>query len=420
MKGSLKLTIYKLLLSLLLGFAVFIACVGPLRPLLNWYEQQHLFRWCGAYINEQIATPGGVWELIVSFFTQFFVIGWLGALMMAILAVILQIMVWRVMKICHLAKAWLYPFSLIPSLLLFYFVFIPSSYRQDKQLRETITYDYLVRSRQWQAILRHSKNHPPIDIHSLWCTNYALAKCGILNDSLFHYPQTSPDGLLLDGRHVDYLPLFALSDIFFDIGFINDAERIAFDAKQLLPEGHKSGRLYQRLLQCNIENGDTAIAAKYQRILKSTIFYQHTFHIKSVPPRVMSDSSISSVIPYKLQALIHDHPSNKLAQDYLLAYQLLRLDFESVLNTEQQIQTRHPRVAPLAVQECIIGNWVMTHPNDSFPIGLRQDVFDQTMRFFQMANQTGNMLDPTLSRLPYSQSYWHYHALSQQQIHQQP
>jgi len=412
----------KLLLSILLAAGIFFACLGPLRPLLNWHEQQHLFRWTSSYFSEQWASPGGCKELFASFVTQFFYIGWLGALLVALLSVLLQLLVWQLMKWCRLGKNILYPLSFIPSLWLFYQIFIPTAYNEDPAFKESVTYDYLVRHHQWDKIVRHSLSTPPTTLHGKWCTNYALAMRGQLNDQLFQFPQSGPDGLLQDGRHVESLPLFALSDIFLQLGCVNDAERMAFDAIQLMPDHHKSGRLYQRLAECNLINGDTVIAQKYMRILNSTLFYSGQIETaeQSRAYRVAADSLLTPLIPHKLQSLISEHPDNRLAQDYLLAYQLLRLDFNGVLDAELAVQKQAPRVAPRAVQECIIGNWVLTHPNDSFPIPLSPDIFDQTMKYMQVVNRTGNMLDPSLSSDAHLHSYWHYYAESKQKIKEKP
>ncbi len=413
---------YKALTTSALGIGIFIVCAIPLRPLLNWHEEQHLFRWSRAYFIEQLSAKDGIWEYIVSFFTQFFHIGWLGALIMALSAIGVQWLTWKLLKFCIRQHPIAYLLSLLPPILLFIFGFIPSSYRKDAKFREAVTYDYLVREQAWDKIIHHAEKHAPTELHSFWCLNYALAMRGELTERLFHFPQPSPDGLLQDGHHVESLPLFALSDIFFELGFINDAERIAFDAKQLLPDNHKSGRAYQRLAECNLINGDTLIAKKYEHFLQSTLFYNSLDkdYAKYQQKRLVTDSLITPALPHKLHALLNDNPQNHLAEDYLLAYHLLRMDYQSVLDTELEIQRRTPRIAPRPVEECVIGNWVYTHPNDSFPITLRQDVFNTTMEYLNIVNQTGNPLAPTLFEPPYSQSYWHYHALSQEKIRQKP
>ena len=80
---------------------------------------------------------------------------------MAAIAVGLQLIVWQIFKLCRLRWVWIYPISVIPSVLLFYYVFIPQAYKSDEQFKEIVTYDYLVRARKWKSILAYSYKHEP-------------------------------------------------------------------------------------------------------------------------------------------------------------------------------------------------------------------------------------------------------------------
>ena len=423
---------WKAVLAALMALTVYATCAGPLRALLNWHEQQHLFRWTGAYFQEMSTTSGGWTELAVSLDTQCFYKGWLGALVIALLSVILLSVLTGIMRLCRLRHSIFYIVAIAMTLWMTAWVLIPKEYIDDDVFRETLEYDYLVRNRKWDKIINTTRREPPKSLNGVWCTNYALARKGILCDSLFYFPQQSPEGLLLDAQRVEQLSLFSMGDIFFQLGLVNDAERMAFDARQLL--NRKSGRLYQRLALCNIINGDSAIANKYLGILKTSLFYGSWARemagkamqdiddplVKQLRQwRVKGDSTLSPQIPHKLGMLVSENPDNWLARDYLMAYQLLRLDFNSVLDLERQTQHRQQRVPPLAVQECIIGNWVLTHPNDSFPVPITQGALDLTMRYIQKLNATGNALDPSFNAPPYVNTYWHYHATSQEKINRQ-
>ena len=50
------------------------------------------------------------------------------------------------------------------------------------------------------------------------------------------------------------------------------------------------------------------------------------------------------------------------------------------------------------------------------PADVSQEVFDQTMFFLQTADQTRDMMHPSLCQPPYSQSYWHYYGQSLQRL----
>ena len=100
---------WKAMLSVLLGVGIFLVCLFPLRALMNYHEEHHLFRWTGYYLREQLSSWDGTVEYAVSFLIQFFYIGWLGALIVALLTVGLQRLFWWLMKTIRLRSDWFYP-----------------------------------------------------------------------------------------------------------------------------------------------------------------------------------------------------------------------------------------------------------------------------------------------------------------------
>lgn len=407
--------IWKPAWTLSLAAVVFVLCLFPYRALLNYHEQTHLFRWNSYYIREQWGSLEGIWEYVVSFFTQFFYIGWLGAVVMALIAVGIQLLTWQMLRLCRLRWAWCYPISLIPPILAFYFVFIPSQYKTDDKFREVVTYDYLVRAQKWTSILAHSYRHEPQTMCGIWCTNYALAKRGALLNDMFLYKQDSPDGLLMDAVRMDPMTLYSLSDISLDLGMINSAERFAFDAKQRLPQGHKSGRLYRRLAETNLINGNQKVAKKYMQILKSTLFYHQDITESDCERyhalRQKGNDELAQAKDQILRQLTIENPQNKLASDYLLAYEMLRLDLEHLTEYTLMLRQRDKwEYTPKAIQEAVIGFWILKHPNDSLPFSVNKDIFTHTATILQAVQSSGNMMPASLEVPPYNQSYWHYHT----------
>lgn len=341
MEGKQILRKWKAALSVLLGTGIFFICLFPLRSLMNYHEEHHLFRWTGYYLREQLTSWEGALEYAVSFLVQFFYIGWLGALILALLVIGLQRLVWRLMKVIKLRSAWLYPLSIVAAALLFYYGFVPQQYRNDEAFREAVAYDYLIRTHQWETITDKASHDTPVTEQGVWSTNYALAMRGRLPDDMHLYRQTGPQGLLTDDQQKEVLSYFSLSDIYLQLGLINNAERMAFNAKQYIPDNHKSGRLYRRLAETNIINGNNVIAAKYLHFLQSTLFYGQwartrlahlgndedyiNSHYRLLQERRLTQYDY--LIPprkYELIAeLVRQNPDNKLAMDYLKAYELI-------------------------------------------------------------------------------------------------
>ena len=196
MEGKQILRKWKAALSVLLGTGIFFICLFPLRSLMNYHEEHHLFRWTGYYLREQLTSWEGALEYAVSFLVQFFYIGWLGALILALLVIGLQRLVWRLMKVIKLRSAWLYPLSIVAAALLFYYGFVPQQYRNDEAFREAVAYDYLIRTHQWETITDKASHDTPVTEQGVWSTNYALAMRGRLPDDMHLYRQTGPQGLL--------------------------------------------------------------------------------------------------------------------------------------------------------------------------------------------------------------------------------
>jgi len=175
----------------------------------------------------------------------------------------------------------------------------------------------------------------------LWCTNYALAMRGQL-DRMEFYPQAGVEGLLNDAMQTPSLALCSMSDIYFQLGAVNEAERIAFNALQYMADGRKCGRLYRRLAEANLVNGDYTIAARYLHYLESTIYYRSFAKrwlaalgdekaVDEVYGRFRqlrvknSKWLVSNAKELLLRQLVEENPNNELALNYLVAYRLLQM-----------------------------------------------------------------------------------------------
>ena len=105
------------LLTLLLGTATFAFWMWLYPQDLSYQEQNQLFLFTWDYLRERLALPGGMADWISEFLVQFFYWRWAGALVMALLAMLLQIAVWQAAR-CTGHRDNLYLISFIPSLLI--------------------------------------------------------------------------------------------------------------------------------------------------------------------------------------------------------------------------------------------------------------------------------------------------------------
>ena len=65
---------------------------------------------------------------------------------------------------------------------------------------------------------------------------------------------------------------------------------------------------------------------------------------------------------------------------------------------------------PKAIQEAVIGYWILKHPNDSLPFSVNKDIFNNTASILHEVQTSGDMTPASLEVPPYNHSYWHYHT----------
>jgi len=105
---------YRIVFSALLGAAVFAFWMWLFPQALNYQEQNQLFLFTWDYFRQRMALPGGLADWLSEGLVQFYYIRWAGALVLALLAVLLQLATWKAAG----EKRSMYAFSFIPPLLM--------------------------------------------------------------------------------------------------------------------------------------------------------------------------------------------------------------------------------------------------------------------------------------------------------------
>ena len=109
----------KAALSVLLGVGVFVFWICLYPQALNYHEQNQLFLFTGDYFRERMALPGGFADWLSEFLVQLFYYRWPGALVLAVLAVLLQLAVWRAARcVNRQGSRGFYALSFLPPLLM--------------------------------------------------------------------------------------------------------------------------------------------------------------------------------------------------------------------------------------------------------------------------------------------------------------
>lgn len=107
----------RILYTLLFGVAVLLFFGLAYPQHLHHQEQYQLFLFDSNYMWEIVKLPGGVADLLGRFCTQFFLFAWVGALIIAVLLSVVQLLTLRLTR-----WGWLYGLSFVPSFLLWLFL----------------------------------------------------------------------------------------------------------------------------------------------------------------------------------------------------------------------------------------------------------------------------------------------------------
>jgi len=207
---------------------------------------------------------------------------------------------------------------------------------------------YFADNRMWDEVLNLSKEEPVIDRLVSFHVNRALYYTGHIADEIFNYPQNyGADGLFID-RYNDNRMLEASSDIYFDLGLINESKHWAYEA--FVYYGNKP-HLLKRLALIYIINDNYKAALKYLNKLSNTLFYNDWAEKYKVligdEVLVERDSLISEKRNFSpqfdffsdrqnpdraMKYLLKENNKNRMAFEYLITYYMLSNKFVSLYN----------------------------------------------------------------------------------------
>ncbi len=296
----------------------------------------------------------------------------------------------------------------------------------DPVLYDMLDYEYYVRTEQWDKIINKAEKKQPITPMGVSCVNLALSQTGQLPDRLFEFFQNGVEGLFPTFVSNMTSPV-STAEIFYRLGMVNDAERYAFEAQEAIPNFRKSTRLTRRIIECELINGNYAVAAKLLRRVEKTLFY-HTWAEQTMAllgnekainrhpvygklrmfrekkhDALFSDKEMDQMLGF----LFLNSEKNKMAYEYLMCYELLKGDLEHFMEYYPLGKDVGYDHIPRSFQEILIGNWLKTHSDPrSIPYSVDAQTVNNTIGFIRtyMANPN----DPMLNQQPYVTNAWHY------------
>ena len=285
-------------------------------------------------------------------------------------------------------------------LAVFLLVAIPVAF--DAKKYELMEYDYLVRIKDWNGII-------------------AKAMTNQLGERAFEFYQHGSQGLLPPFER-NYATSQLTGEIYFFLGLVNTAQRLAFESMEGISNYNKSGRALKRLVETNIINGQYKVAEKYIKILEKTIFYRswaermramlgdekainaHPLYGTLRQYRLQEDFLFSDTELDKIcgQLFMHNH-QNQMAAQYLLLLPLLDRDMPRFMQYAQYVQSL-VRYNPRSCQEAIAFGFMQQRQQP--PQGLVSPLILQQLNDFSRIYSAGGKDAPGLQQ--FRNTIWYY------------
>ncbi len=296
----------------------------------------------------------------------------------------------------------------------------------DMEKEEIMAYDFNVRMRRWDQVIALADKKAPSSPLSVTCLNLALAKEGLLAERMFNYYQNGIQGLMPDFTRDFTIPMVA-GEVYYHLGFVNTAQRYAFEAMEALPDYQKSVRAVKRLAETNLINGDYTIATKYLQLLQKTFYYrgwatkalitmkdemlivQHSEWGWLRQCRTKEDFLFSEgEKDMMLGVLFRQNQTNRMAYEYLMAYTLLTKDLNHFIQYFPLGKSLKYKAIPNSFQEALLYVWEKTNTDPAreipYPIN---SLTMQRMKAFERVSPNQADPDPKLFS-EFWNTYWYY------------
>lgn len=296
----------------------------------------------------------------------------------------------------------------------------------DPKTYELLDYDYLLRTEQWDKIIDKAEHKQASLPMSVCIVNLALSEQGQLADRLFDFYQHDGSGLIPEFALNMVTPI-APAEVYYRLGMVNECERYMFEAQEAIPNYRKSGRLTQRIIDCQIVNGQYALARKQLHLLAGSPVYREWAEsrlamlgneqaingdpvygrLRQLRQRKQDFLYSDKEIDQMLGLLFMQNKTNKMAYEYLVCYDLLQGDLDHFMRyyaLGRYIDYDH---IPRPFQEVLIGNWIQRHGGlQGLPYSVDRTTVQNTVDFIQ--TYQANASDPRLDQYPLATNAWNY------------
>ncbi len=244
-----------------------------------------------------------------------------------------------------------------------------------------------------------------------YCYNLACAMEGELSENIFKYSQSGSKSLFLwvTDQESEFTNCLA-GEVWFHLGDMTLAEQSAIVSLMGTPY-HTGTKYLLRLAKVNMISGEDDAAQKYLQMLSKTLLYgkwarrtlagdyddETREWLESSRKKLVAqeDEFVYNTNEWRpvLHKLLEADPSNKLAQEYLLCYDLLRRDLDSFM------EDYSPEMSDAQIYQEAVLIWLT----------LQNKMNDEEIARYRISKQNVERLD-RFYRVPgnFKGTYWHY------------
>ncbi|MDR3260946.1 MAG: DUF6057 family protein [Tannerella sp.] len=289
---------------------------------------------------------------------------------------------------------------------------------------------HYMRMEQWDKIIERCEGSLTNYLYKC-CLNIALAEKNELAERMFSFDQQGEESIYLPWSRESHISVL-LSDLFFSMGYISNAQRMAFEANECTPSAGNP-RTIKRLIQTNLLFGAYPVAEKYISLLEQTNYYREWAQAqrrflwndealekdsilglkRKCIPKTNYTSAVNS-LNMILRQIAVQNPAHTATIQYAGANFLLIKDLESF---KELIDTCYGTevlpILPKSFQEAVI---ILSEQNPSYVESFH--LSESTLRRYRsyrqqvLANKQRAALLPGLLKTDFGDTYWYYYMFN--------
>lgn len=254
--------------------------------------------------------------------------------------------------------------------------------------------------------------------------NQAIAHSGQMLEQLFNYPQVlGTQGLFLDRPFTSEVAL-PNSDLYFDLGNIDESQRFAFESQTLMAY---SPRVLKRLILNSLILEDYEAAKTFSNVLsKNPVendWLKKYENILENPEKAVDNKLVAEKRDIfarqgglfftprdKMLILLNKNNGNKMAFEYLIAFDLMEHDLASFTDDMKFYNNQGYKKLPKTIEEAVV-LFLSQRPDNNF---LRSfHVSPETVNHFRefvkaMNSAKGDKEKAKVQAAAFSNTYWYY------------